>query len=259
MLDLAYRVLSLLVQARFQLALVVAVSYAVFLLIDVGFALEHPVHWGETGALDVTLFLVIAVWLLAQLPPGVVFRPTHPTGTGAPALDEGTGEPWGCRISGWLRAGRSAEWRLLAPGTLHVSRWGGVEAVVPSFRPNPRATPLTPFGVRTLDWYRPFGVRLTPWGVDPRALRGWRRRLVRPPEPVVERTTRLAIPAYAQRTAMPGWQYAALRRYPAIRVAYTGEDGRVQYAYLAFGSPRGRDAVLAHLAAARPGAVAPPG
>src|SRR4051794_35518406 len=123
--DAAYRLLGLLVQARFQLAACVAVANLVFLLLEVHVLLGAPSGPGGLGLLDSPLLLAAAVLLIAQLPPGVLFRAAGaaatprdalarlgPSGTD-PSDDEGQ---WGCRASAEVRAGGGGEWRAGGPG-----------------------------------------------------------------------------------------------------------------------------------------------
>ncbi len=254
-MDLAYRLLGLLVLARFQIALLVAIAVGVLLLAEVRVALDDPVGPGLLGLLDSPLLLLVATWLLAQLPPGVVFWRTPIPDPTAVTTDDGDEEEdcnqWGCRASGRFRASETAEWRLLVTGTLQVTPWGGVQVSAPNFTPRGRWRGVTPLGVRTLDWYRPFALRPPLWGADPLPMQ-WqrrRRREVTEPEPSAETASRLAILAHDRRAVVPGWQYSALRRYPAIRLAHRGDGERDQYTYLAFASVRTRDLVLARLTA----------
>ena len=254
MLDWTYRILGLVVQARFQIALLVAIVNTVFLLVELQLLLESSSPLGTLTLLDSPLLLVLAVWLVAQLPPGVVFRatggrPSVPTPAPLPDDSEKADEQdgrWGCRASAWFRAGSGWEWRLLAQSTLQLTEWGGVEIWAPSPAAPPSRPSLAPMTVRTLDWYRPFGARPPLWGSDHLAVQWQRRRRPEPP-PVTETTTRLTITARARQAVVAGWQYAALRRYPALRVAPQGDDGRAQYAYLAFSTVFAREAVLARL------------
>ncbi|HLH24011.1 MAG TPA: hypothetical protein VK066_15920 [Chloroflexota bacterium] len=253
--DLAYRVLGLLVQARFRIAALVGVLNAVFLVLEVQQVREAPSVAGGLGLLDSPLLLAGAVLLIAQLPPGVVFRASGPAATprDAPAgrelgdaeLSADDGE-WGCRVSGRLRAGEEREWRLLVPGTLELTRWGGVEVSAPIYAPRSRPQGLAPLGVRTFDWSRPrVGAQPPLWGAHPPV--GQRRVPPREPEVVVQSIARLAIPAPTLEAVAPGWQYAGLRRYPALRLVHGGEQGRPQYTYVAFGTTAARDAVLTRL------------
>jgi hypothetical protein len=250
LLDWTYRLLGLVVQARFQVALLVAVVTTVFLLVEIQLALDHAAGLGPLAILDSPLLLVLAVWLVAQLPPGVVFRATGaPPVVSAPAPpadeDEQDGR-WGCRASGWFHAGSHTEWRLLAQSTLQVTEWGRIELRAPNPVARSSQPTLAPLSVRTMDWYRPFGARPPLWGSDHLAVQ-WQRRRRREPEPRPEPTSHLTIPAHARQAIVVGWQYAGLRRYPALRMAHQGEDGREQLTYLAFGSVFARDAVLARL------------
>src|SRR5690242_20994647 len=84
--DAAYRVLGLLVQARFQLAACVAIANLVFLLLEVHLLLEVPTGPNGLGLLDSPLLLAAAVLLIAQLPPGVLFRAAGAAATPRDAL-----------------------------------------------------------------------------------------------------------------------------------------------------------------------------
>jgi hypothetical protein len=253
--DVAYRVLGLLVQARFQIAALLAVANGVFLLLEVHMLLEEPSGRSGLGLLDSPLLLTAAVLLIAQLPPGVVFRASGPSATPRdaaarvhePGTDSAPDEAqWGCRASANFRAGDGREWRLLIPGTLQLTRWGGVEVSAPIYAAPRRPQGMAPLGVRTLDWYRPrIGVQPPVWGTNP--IVAQRRVPRREPEPTVQSVARLAIPAPTLEAVASGWQYAGLRRYPALRLTHSGEHERPQYTYLAFGSAAARDAVLAHL------------
>jgi hypothetical protein len=253
--DVAYRVLGLLVQARFQIAALLAVANGVFLLLEVHLLIDAPTGTNSVGLLDSPLLLTAAVLLIAQLPPGVVFRGSGPAVTPREALarlDVGGADPvpdevqWGCRASGNFRAGDKREWRLLIPGTLQLTRWGGVEVSAPIYAPPRRPHGMPPLGVRTMDWYRPrMGIHPPVWGANPAVAQ--RRVPRREPEPTVQSVARLAIPAPTLGAVTPGWQYAALRRYPALRLTHAGERGRPQHTYLAFGSAAARDAVLDRL------------
>jgi hypothetical protein len=253
--NLAYRLLGLLVQARFQIAALLAVANLLFVLLEVHLLLEAPSGVGSLGLLDSPLLLAAAVLLIAQLPPGVLFRASGPAATprDAPARrdpsDAEAGDAasqWGCRASAHFRAGEAREWRLLVPGTLQLNRWGGVELSAPIYAPRRRPHSMAPLGVRTLDWYRPrIGMQPPVWGANP--LVAQRRVPRREPEVVVQSVARLAIPAPTLEAITPGWQYAGLRRYPALRLQHSGQRGRPQYSYAAFGTAAARDAVLARL------------
>jgi hypothetical protein len=136
---------------------------------------------------------------------------------------------------------------LLVPGTLQLTRWGGVEVSAPIYAPRHRPPSTAPLGVRPLDWYRPrIGIQPPVWGANP--LVAQRRVPRREPEIVVQSVARLAIPAPTLEAVTHGWQYAGLRRYPALRLVHSGEHGRPQYTYVAFGTAAARDAVFARLA-----------
>jgi hypothetical protein len=250
-LDWSYRILGVVVQARFQIALLVAIANTVLLLLELQLAMEAPPPLSHLYLFDSPLLLILAVGLLAQLPPGVVFRSAPPEPRETTLLAEEPDEyegRWGCRASAWFRTGGDPDWRLLAASTLQVSEWGGIEITAPTFAP-PRVRPsLTPLTVRTLDWYRPFGLRPPLWGSDHLAVRWQQSRRRRAAAPPIEITNRLTIPARARQAAVAGWQYAGLRRYPAIRLTYTDDGNRKRYSYLAFGGTLARDAVLARLA-----------
>jgi hypothetical protein len=254
--DAAYRLLGLLVQARFQVAALVAAANTVFLLLEVHLVLETPSGMGGLGLLDSPLLLAAAVLLIAQLPPGVLFRASGPAATPRDALarlDPSGVEPstdesqWGCRTSARFREGDGSAWRLLLPSTIQLTRWGGVEVSAPIYAPRRHPHSMAPLGVRTLDWTRPrIGVHPPVWGAHPLVAQ---RRAPRPePEVVVHSVARLAIPAPTLEAVLPGWQYAGLRRYPALRLTHQSGQERPQYTYVAFGTAAARDAVLARLA-----------
>jgi len=250
-IDCIYRLLAVVVQLRFQVAVVLGVLNAVFLLVEVSQVLEAPSFAGVLSLFDSPLILGLAVWLLAQLPPGVVFRGAAAAGpvsqsNGHTAADR---TPTGCRVSGWFRAAEALEWRLLVPSTLKLTPWGGVELFT-SPSDGGRSPRLAPRSAGMLDWYRPVGPRPPIWAADPSVI----QRLLaaqtmreRPPEP----SERLAIAAQAVREVTAGWQYAGLRRHPALRIAHRGVDRTERLTYLAFDSAEARDAVRARLRSAK--------
>lgn len=254
--DLLYRLLGLVVQARFQIAAILAVANGVFLLLEVHLAMEAPSGTSTLGLLDSPLLLTAAVLLIAQLPPGVLFRANGPAAVPRDALarldPSGVDPPpdedqWGCRASANFRAGEASEWRLLIPSSIQLTRWGGVEISAPIYAVPRRSHAVAPLGVRTLDWSRPrIGLHPPVWGSNPAVAQ--RRAPRREPEPIVQSVARLAIPAPTLAAVTRGWQYAGLRRYPALRLEHHAGRERPQYTYLAFGSTAARDAVIARLA-----------
>ena len=76
----------------------------------------------------------------------------------------------------------------------------------------------------------------------PRLVRGRRER-----RPLAEGSALLAISPRQLHEVTAGWQYAGLRRYPALRLAHQGDDRAQQVTYLAFDTPADRDAVRARL------------
>jgi hypothetical protein len=63
----------------------------------------------------------------------------------------------------------------------------------------------------------------------------------------VDTPARLAISPRQVQDVSAGWQYAGLRRYPALRITHLGDDRGEQVTYLAFDTPADRDAVRARL------------
>jgi hypothetical protein len=245
-IDGAYRLLAVLVQLRFQIALVLGVVNAVFLLVEVSQQLDVPSLTGVLSLFDSPLILGLAVWLLAQLPPGVVFRRVAAGRVGVRSNGHAAADrmPTGCRVSGWFRVAEAWEWRLLVPSTLKLNPWGGVELFAARPAEGERSLRLGSRSAGMLDWYRPVGPRPPIWAADPsviqRLLTAQSRR-ERPPEP----SERLAIAAQAVRDVATGWQYAGLRRYAALRIAHRGVDRTERLTYLAFDSAEARDALRA--------------
>ena len=248
MIDCAYRLLAVIVQLRFQIALVLGVLNAVFLLVEVSQQLDAPSLIGLLSLFDSPLILGLAVWLLAQLPPGVVFRRAAAGGgvaqsNGHAAVDR---MPTGCRVSGWFRVAEAWEWRLLVPSTLKLTPWGGVELFASSSSDGERWPRLGARSAGMLDWYRPVGPRPPIWAADPSVIQrllAAQTRRERPPEP----SERLVIAAQAVREVATGWQYAGLRRYAALRIAHRGFDRTERLTYLAFDSAEARDALRSRL------------
>jgi hypothetical protein len=238
--DVGYRVLSVLVQARYQLALLVAVLNAIFLLLEVRMVLDEPSWLGAVGLLDSPLLLVVAVALLAQLPPGVVFR------GGAPGRVPPGPLPSACRATGSFQVGNRWLWRLLVPSSLGLVEWGGIQVLAPSYAVRPRRRLTPPLGVGTLELSGPLRGRQPLWAADPMHLQRL-LRAQRPPHAPAEMPGRLAISPRQIQEVAAGWQYAALRRYPALRIRYLGDDRAAQVTYLAFDTPAERDAVRARL------------
>jgi hypothetical protein len=239
LVDVGYRVLSVLVQARYQLALLVAVLNAIFLLLEIRLALDELSWLGVVGLVDTPLLLAVAVWLLAQLPPGVVFR-----------VDAARGAPPGpppsaCRATGSFQVGNRWLWRLLVPSSLGLAEWGGIQVRAATYAVRPRRV-MPPLGAGTLEWSRPVHGRQPLWAADPLHLQRLMRAR-RAPRLLAETPARLAIAPRQVQEVAAGWQYAGLRRYPALRIRYLDADRAAQVTYLAFDTPADRDAVRARL------------
>ena len=240
MADVGYRVLSVAVQARYQLALLIAVLNAIFLLLEVRLLLDEPSWLGALGLLDSPLLLAVAVGLLAQLPPGVVFR-----GSAAGRAPPGPPSP-ACRVTGSFQVGNRWLWRLLVPSSLGLAEWGGIQVLAPSYAVRPRRRLTPPLGTGTLELSRPMRGRQPIWAADPMHVQRLMRAR-RAPRPLAETPGRLAISPRQIQEVAAGWQYAGLRRYPALRIRYLGDDRAAQVTYLAFDTPADRDAVRARL------------
>jgi hypothetical protein len=250
----AYRLLGLLVQARYQIALLLALANGLILLLELPSILRAPSAAVILGFLDTPLLLGLAVWMVANLPPGVVFQST----AGLEAIDSGRRRQWvappgspvdlprACRASGRFRIGDQGEWCLMVPSTLEITRWGRIEVRAPSYvarGPGQRVRPLGPVRLR---WYRPGSGPLPIWAADPILIdRLISRQLER--DTASEPPARLEIAPRALEDVLRGWQYVGLRRLPALRLTHRGEDGAVERTYLAFDSTAGRDAVWGRL------------
>ncbi len=238
--DVGYRILGGLVQARYQIALVVGVLNAVFLLLELSLVLEDPSWLDVVGLLDTPILLAIAVWLVARLPPGIVFR----DGAARTAAD---GPPPGsCWVSGQFQVGNHSVWRVLVPSSLGLVEWGGIRVRAPGYAVRARRPIAPPFTVGQLDWSRPVARRQPTWAADPLLLHR-QIRAHREPRQLVDTPAHLAISSRQIQDVSAGWQYVGLRRYPALRITHRGADRGEQFTYLAFDTPADRDAVRARL------------
>jgi len=238
--DLGYRVLGVLVQGRYQIALLIGVLNAVFLLVELSQVLDEPSWLDVVGLVEAPLLLGVAVWLVAQLPPGIVFR------RGAARAAAAGPPPGACQVSGSFQVGNRSVWRVLVPSSLALVESGGIQVRAPSYAVRPRRPVAPPLDVGRLDWSRPVAGRQPTWAADPLLLQR-QIRARREARSVAEAPARLAIAPRQVQDVAAGWQYAGLRRYPALRITHLDDDQAERATYLAFDSPADRDAVRARL------------
>jgi hypothetical protein len=249
MLEGCYRALGLLVRARHPVALLVGAIAGVAVLLELAAIRGEPSPSELVALLDTPLLLGMAAWLLAQLPPGVLFRASGPRM--APGVRDAllpAPKPFqrDCRVSGWFQIGDDeGEWCLMVPSTLEIAGWGQIQARAPSHvaLPRRRNSPLVPVSLR---WYRPGHGPRPIWVGDPlliESLNDRRRRYVEPPLS----PARLAIAPRALEAMTPGWQFDGLKRMPALRLAHRSDEGTGRYTYVAFGSVEVRDEVVRRL------------
>ena len=237
--DVGYRVLSVLVQARYQLALLIALLNAIFLLLEVRLLLDEPSWLGAVGLLDTPLLLVVAVAPWRSCRRGSLSWWRRRWGARAARCRPPAAPRAAFR---WAIAGSGGCWSRAA--------WGSSSGA--ASRCSPRATrcgrggasrhpwawacswPRVPFAAASRSGRR---TRCTYSGCCGRSARRMRRG----------DAGRLAISPRQIQEVPTGWQYAALRRYPALRIRYLGDEPAAQVTYLAFDTPAERDAVRARL------------
>jgi hypothetical protein len=250
-LELGYRLLGTLLQARRLLVAGTTLGALVGCLVLVHEAAREPTAQAVLGALAMPLLLGVAAWWLFQLPPGVVFR------RAAPVADPRPQATARCYASAYFDGARKTEWRLLARSSFALAPDGSLVLISP---PALRASPAEvrqafpsrgqPTAAQLQAGER---ARYPEWVYQPEALVGGPSRLVYQSAADYERAVaRLAVAREALVDVEPGWQYAGLRRWPAIRVAYRGADGALVTAYVAFAEPAQRAWALAGLVGRRP-------
>lgn len=226
LLDALYRVLGVLIGWRRGLLVGGALGgFALWLaLVYQAAAADEPGAWLPAVLVPALLVFAGRRWL--DLPPGVVFRPA-PAAAGAP---EPTARCW---ASGLFLTARGPVWRLLARGGLYWLPDGSPRVVSPpplghgaaAERAFPARDPFRPSPVPiAAEWL------LVPQALDPAR---WRASY-ESPAAYAAATGELCIPRAALFGCTPGWQYAHLRRWPAVRLEYRDAPDAVAVAYLAF-------------------------
>jgi hypothetical protein len=230
--EAAYRLLGALLLARRGLVAVVAVGGIVTWYLLVGQAVREPRAASVLAVMSVPLLLGLAAWRLFQLPPGVVFRRvTMPDG----ALPQRTAR---CQASAYFDARRRSAWRLLARASLAFDPDGTLRLTSP---PPLRAAPdavRQAFPTRaqpTAEQLRA-GERTSypEYVYQPETLVGASRLVYQSAADYERAVARLTLPRAALADIQPGWQYAGLRRWPALHLTYYAADGALTAAYLAF-------------------------
>ncbi len=235
MVDLLHRLLGAALGARRGLvaaAVLVGVGLWLLLLRELVREPDLPVLVAS-GVLPL-LYGLAGHWLF-QLPPGVVFRSAR--------LARGlAGRPTvRCRASGYFASDGGLRWRLLARASLAIGPdgsllatsppplLGGPDSIRQAFptRGQPTAAQLRA-GVRT---------QHPEWVYQPEALGGGSRLTYRSAEDYTAAVAHLSVPRAALIDLAVGWQYAGLRRRPALRLLYYAGDGSVASAYLALAEP----------------------
>jgi hypothetical protein len=124
-------------------------------------------------------------------------------------------------------------WRLLARGGLYWLLDGSPRVISPPPL-GPGAAAERAFPAR--DPFRPSPVPMAAdWVLLPQALDPTRwRASYESPAAYAAATGELCIPRAALVGCTPGWQYARLRRWPAVRLEYRDAPDTLAVAYLAF-------------------------
>ncbi|HZU05211.1 MAG TPA: hypothetical protein VFB73_04505 [Chloroflexota bacterium] len=245
-LDVPYRLLGLLVGLRRLLVALGLLGGAGLWLWQVHEATAEPTPPRLLSLLVMPTVLGLAIWWLAALPPGVVFRPAPPGGPVAPRRTAR------CLASGYFERPDGPEWRLLARSSLAVARDGSLRLVSPppllagpdaarqAFPSRGRLTRAELAAARRL----PFAE----WVYQPEALGGSAARvLYQSADEYMATVGTLVIPRAALVAVAAGWQYAGGRRWAAIQLLYRDELDQLTAAYLAFPDPGQQAWVLEHL------------
>ncbi|HZR98488.1 MAG TPA: hypothetical protein VFE37_07270 [Chloroflexota bacterium] len=245
MVEAAYRLLGLLLLARRALVAVGAVCGVALWYALVGLAVREPTAAAVLSVLALPLLLGFAAWRLFLLPPGVVFRPLS---TRAAVAPQRTAR---CRASAYFAGSSRTAWRLLARASLAFDATGALHLVSPpplQAAPDAARQAFPTRGQPSAEQLRS-GER-TPypeWVYQPETLVGASRLVYNSAADYERAVARLAVARAALVDVRAGWQYAALHRWPAVRLTYAGTDGALTAAYLAFADVALRDWALAEL------------
>jgi len=233
--DLLHRLLGALLGARRGLVAGATLVGAALWLLLLHDALGQPSPLDLLAVAVLPLLYGLAGWWLFQLPPGVVFRVASAAAAGAPRPTAR------CRGSGYFAATRGPRWRLLARASLAFGADGSLVMISPPPLLAGPETARQAFPSRG----RPTAAQLraglcTPhpeWVYQPEALTGGSRLTYQSAEDYAAAQARLAIPRATLADLAVGWQYAGLRRWPALRLLYYAAEGSLASAYLAFAAP----------------------
>jgi hypothetical protein len=249
-IEAAYRLLGAVLLARHALVAGTALVAVVLWYHVVHEAAHEPTAESVLAVLTMPLLLGFAAWRLFQLPPGVVFRPLA-AGTDPPPQRTAR-----CHASAYFDGRSKTAWRLLARSSLSFGADGTLVAVSPPpLRAGPEETRQA-FPTRA----QPSAAQLragerTPypeWVYQPETLVGASRLVYHTAADYARAVAQLAVAPGALGDVQPGWQYAGLQRWPALRLTYHGADGALTAAYLAFADASQRAWALAALVG-RPG------
>jgi hypothetical protein len=232
--DLAYRLLGVLLGARRPLVAAAAVLGAALWLLLLRAAVREADPLTLLALVALPVLYGLAGWRLFLLPPGAVFRAAALPRTGAPRPTAR------CRVSGYFTTRRGSRWRLLARASLTFAADGSFQATAPPpLLGGPAAAQLA-FPTRG----RPTAAQLRAgertrhpeWVYQPEALVGsTSRRMYESPADYAAAVGQLDVPRAALADLATGWQYGGGSRWPALRLLYYGPDGRLSSAYLALG------------------------
>jgi len=226
--DAAYRLLgALVVWRRMWFVLGAGSGFLIWLaLVYQAARADTPAAWLPTLLFPAPLVLA-GRWLL-DLPPGVVFRPAPlPSAWPEPTMR--------CLASALFDTERGNEWRLLVRSRLRFGRDGALELASP---PPLGSGPAVARAFPTRDPYRPAPAGpVADWTLIPQALDATRWRGSYASAAAYTATVgMLRVPRGAITACTPGWQYARLRRWPALRLEYRETSDLLAVAYLAFAS-----------------------
>ena len=233
MTEVLYHFLGAVLAWRRALVALTAAVVVVLWLLQVQAAAQSPTPERLFGLAAMPLLLgVAAVWLF-RLPPGVVFRPTTVLPRAAPNATAR------CFASGYFTTARHARWRLLARSSLSLDAAGALHLVCPPPLLGPADSVAHAFPERGPPLSRDLGarepLRYPEWVYQPQALGGEvSRGLYRSAADYAAEVGALTIVRADLDEVTVGWQYARLRRWPAVRLLHHHADGTLEAAYLAF-------------------------
>ena len=245
MTDLGYRLLGALLLARRALVAGIALVAVVLWYQVVHELAREPTAENVLAVTAMPLLLGFAAWRLFQLPPGVVFRPVDAHDDPPPQRTAR------CHASAYFEGRRKTAWRLLARSSLAIGEDGALVVTSPPPLQAGPAEVRQAFPTRA----QPSAAQLqagerTPypeWVYQPETLVGASRLVYQSADDYERAVARLVLVPGALVDLRPGWQYAGLQHWPALRLTYHGADGALTAAYLAFAAASQRAWLLAAL------------